>query len=217
MLTKPIRIVVAISQTLFREGIVSLFKEHPEFDVLCEAVTGPEAVERAAELIPDVIVLDTKLALLDGISAARRIHAFGDRTEIVFISANHNDDEVREAFEAGARGYLLKDCEFEELMFAVKKAANGDYYVSGPASQDMVAEYVKPLLTSQRPGGVMTQRERELARLLADGYSSKEAADVLNISTKTVEAHRASIMKKLNARNVTDIVKYCIRNHIIEA
>ena len=81
----------------------------------------------------------------------------------------------------------------------------------------MVSEYVKPLLEKQRPGGIMTQRERELAKLLADGYSTKEAADILSISPKTAETHRSAIMKKLNARNVTDIVKYCIRNHLIEA
>jgi DNA-binding NarL/FixJ family response regulator len=216
MLERHTRVFIVDDQKLFRNGLIALFEDEDGIDVVGEAENGLEAVEKIAVLDPDVIIMNVSLPVMDGIAAARRIRSRHPRTEIVFLAASHNEDQMREAFESGGRGFLLKDSDFEELLYAVKKAAQGDYYISGPASADLVAEYVKPWVKSQRPGGVMTPRERELARLLADGYSTKEAADVLNISPKTAETHRASIMKKLNARNITDIVKYCIRNHIIE-
>lgn len=211
-----IRVFITDDQNLFRKGLITLLKKEPGIEVVGEASDGPTAIQQVSASGANVMLLNVVLPVLDGISTARRLKYLHNDLEIVFISSHLNEDQLREAFEAGGRGFLLKDCEFDELVYAIKKAANGDYYISGPASQDLVSEYVKPLLKSQRPGGLMTPRERELARLLADGYSTKEAADVLNISPKTAETHRAAIMKKLNARNVTDIVKYCIRNHIIE-
>jgi DNA-binding NarL/FixJ family response regulator len=160
--------------------------------------------------------MEIALPLIDGIAAARRIRMVKPSTEILFIAASHNEDQVRAAFEAGGRGFLLKDSDFDELFFAVKKTAIGEYYISGVAGPEMVAAYVQSRIAEQRPGGFMTRREREIAKLLSDGYSTKEVADILSISVKTAETHRASIMKKLNAKNVTDIVKYCIRNRIIE-
>jgi len=216
MITHAIRVFVVDDQSLFRKGLIALFRDEVDFEIVGEAEDGIAAIEQTPVLNPDVVIMNVSLPVMDGIAAARRIRSLHSRVEIVFLASSHNEDQIRQAFEAGCRGFLLKNCDFSELTFAVKKAAQGDYYISGPASEDLVAEYVKPLLRSQRPGGQMTPRERELARLLADGYSTKEAAEVLNISPKTAETHRASIMKKLSARNVTDIVKYCIRNHIIE-
>lgn len=210
-----IRLLLAVEKELLRNGLVAQIGSAPELLVVGAVADGIEVVEQTPILRPDVVVTEIVLPRLDGISACRRIRSHHPETEVLFLTSVRNEDQMREAFEAGARGYLLKTSSFEELVFAIKKAACGDYYLSGPAGQEMVAEYVKPLLKSQRPGGVMTHRERELARLLADGYSTKEAADILKISPKTAETHRASIMKKLRARNVTDIVKYCIRNHLI--
>lgn len=211
-----IRLLLAIEMELFRKGLVAQLTAIPELLVVGDVSDGMEAVEQTPVLRADVVVAEIVLPKLDGITVCRRIRSMHPGTEVLFLTSFRNEDQMREAFEAGARGYLLRTCSFEELVFAIKKAARGDYYLSGPAGQEMVAEYVKPLLRNQRPGGIMTQRERELARLLADGYSTKEAADVLRISPKTAETHRASIMKKLNAKNVTDIVKYCIRNRLIE-
>ncbi len=216
MIGQPIRLIIADDQRLFRQGLIALFNKLEDFEVVGEAENGQEALDQVALLNPDVAILDIQMPLMDGITAAGRIRDLQSKTEVVFLAPSHSESQVREAFETGARGYLLKSCDFEELVYAARKAAAGDFYLSGPASNEMVAEYVKPLLSSQKPGGMVTKREREIARLLADGYSTKEAADVLNISIKTAETHRASIMKKLSAKNVTDIVKYCIRNHIIE-
>ena len=218
MKTKPrITLLLAIEMELLRKGLVAQLEPIPDIVVVGDVSDGMSAVDQTANLSPDVVLCEVVLPVLDGISACRRIRSYNPATEVLFLSSLQNEEQMREAFEAGARGYLLKTCDFEELVFAIKKASRGDYYLSGPVSQEMVSEYVKPLLEKQRPGGIMTQRERELAKLLADGYSTKEAADILSISPKTAETHRSAIMKKLNARNVTDIVKYCIRNHLIEA
>lgn len=210
-----IKLLLAVEKELLRKGLAGQFGSVPEFEVVGEVADGLDAVEQTPVLRPNVVVTEIILPRLDGIAACRRIRAVHPETEVLFLTSVRNEEQMREAFEAGARAYLLKTCSFEELVFAIKKAARGEYYLSGPAGQEMVSEYVRPMLSKQRPGGVMTHREKELARLLADGYSTKEAADVLNISPKTAETHRASIMKKLNAKNVTDIVKYCIRNHLI--
>ena len=212
----PIRVLIADSQELFRRGLSALFGDHPQFKMVGETGDGMALVDLAQQLNAEIAVMDILLPKLDGISACRHLKQIHPQTEVLFLTDVHNEKRMREAFEAGARAYLLKNCTFDELAYASQKAAEGDYYVSGPAGQDMVNEYVKPLLMSQHSGGIMTQREREMSVLLADGYSTKECADILNISPKTAETHRASIMKKLNARNVTDIVKYCIRNHLIQ-
>ncbi len=153
---------------------------------------------------------------MGGLEAARWLRENHSRTEIVIMTGHHNEAYQRQAFEAGVRGYVLKDASLDQLVEAVQHAARGDYFLSGHAGRDLVADYVRPWLARQKPGGVMTQRERELAILIADGYSSKEAAAVLNISVKTADTHRASLMRKLGARNVADVVKYCIRNELIQ-
>jgi DNA-binding NarL/FixJ family response regulator len=212
-----ISLLLAIEMDLLRKGLVALLEPVEGITVVGDVADGKAAVDRTAVLSPNVVVCELVMPVMNGISVCRHIRTHHPATEVLFLSALQNEDQMREAFEAGARAYLLKSCDIEELVFAIKKAARGDYYLSGPVSQEMVSEYVKPLLENQRPGGIMTQRERQLAKLLADGYSTKEAADIMSISPKTAETHRSSIMKKLNARNVTDIVKYCIRNHLIEA
>ena len=216
MQNKSIKILLVDDHAIFRQGLSALFARVPEFTVVGEAGDGREAVDKAMTLSPDVILMDIMMPVLDGIAAMQRIKALKPTIEVVMLTMYQNESYQREAFAAGARGYLLKDCGFEEVALAVRHAAKGDYYICGPLGKDMVAEYVQPLLNAQKPGGVMTQREREIARLIADGYSSKEAAEILNISVKTAETHRAAIMKKLGARNVADIVKYCIRNQMVE-
>lgn len=212
----PIRLLIVDDQTLFRQGLSALFEAEPDIEVLAQLCNGAEALSSALTLGPDVIVMNIMMPVMDGLVAARRIKKANPKIEILFVASNFHEDNVRDGFEAGGRGYLLKGCDFQELLFAVKKAAHGDYYISGAVGPDLVSVYVNNHLKSQRPGGLMTPREKELARLLADGYSTKEAAEVLSISPKTAETHRASIMRKLKAKNVTDIVRYCIRNHIIE-
>lgn len=216
MVSSPIKVLIVDDHQLFREGVRALLEARSEFTVVGEAGDGQQAVDAVPELLPDVVLLEIVMPRMGGIEAARRIRDRHPRTEIVILTGHHNEAYQRQAFEAGVRGYLLKECSFDDLAVAIRHAARGDYFLAGAAGHDIIAEYVGPALKRQKPGGVMTQRERELAILLADGYSTKEAAAVLDISTKTAETHRAAIMRKLAARNVADVVKYCIRNRLIE-
>lgn len=213
---QKIKVLVADGQELFRKGLIALLEKENGLEIAGQASDGDEAIHLTLTLNPDVLLIDILMPIMHGAGVTRRLKSLHPRTEVLFLASVHTEEGVREAFESGGRGFLLKDCQLEELLYAIKKAAHGDYYISDAIGPEMVDTYVKAHLKSQHSGGLVTPRERELARLLADGYSTKEAADILNISPKTAETHRASIMKKLKARNVTDIVKYCIRNRIIE-
>ena len=212
-----IRVLIADERKLLRQGLISLFSKELGILIVGNCGDGLEAVELIKNKRPDVVVLNMRLPKLDGIGVARHTRKLSQPPELVFITDHHNESMMREAFALGARAYLLQGCDFKELVFAIRKVAAGDYYLTGPAGREMVQGYINSGEQPAEPGGIMTKRETELARLLAEGYSTKEAADRLNISVKTAQTHRASIMRKLRARNVTDIVKYCIRNNLTDA
>lgn len=200
---------------LVRQGIVRLLESCEGIQVVGEAGSGAAAIERIPAAGADVALLDVVLPGPSGIEVTRWLREHHPATEVVVFSAFHSEAYQRAAFEAGARAYVSKEAPFEKLLDAIRSAARGDYYLSGNNGDDVVAEYAKPWVARQKPGGFITAREKEIAILLADGYSSKEAAAILNISVRTAETHRASLMSKLDARNVTDVVKYCIRNRLI--
>jgi len=216
-LNHQINILIADDHKIVRQGLRSIIESENGLTVIGEASDGSEAVDMAFELKPDVILMDIMMPVMDGIAATQRIKSICPEIEIVVLTGYRNETYQREAFASGARAYLLKEGGFEGMISAIRHAYMGEYYLSGSVSRDLVSEYIKPMLNNQHSGGVITRREKEIAKLLADGYSTKEAAKILNISPRTAETHRASIMKKLDAKNVADIVKYCIRNHIIEA
>ena len=216
MPNRPVRLLLADSHQLFRQGLAALFEHDPRFEVMSQTNSGESTINAVYQLSPNVLLANIDLHGLESDEVTRRVRMHASKTEVVLYSRKPTEAEMRLAFGSGARGFISQECDFTQIAQAVLLAARGEYFLSEPVSYDQVAEFVKPILKSQRPGGVITQREREIARLLADGYSTKEAAEVLNISPKTAETHRASLMKKLNAKNVTDIVKYCIRNGIIQ-
>lgn len=213
---KEIKILIVDERKLFRQGLIALFTTQLGILVVGETGDGIEAVELARNKRPDVVIINLNLPSLDGISAAARMRKLPDFPDFVFLANRHNESLMREAFAVGARAYLLQDCDFKELVFAIRKVAAGEYYLTGPAGHEMVMGYINRNTEETSTLDLITPREKELCRLLADGYSTKEAADRLGISIKTAETHRASIMKKLRAKNVTDLVKYCIRNKIID-
>ncbi|MEZ5360379.1 MAG: response regulator transcription factor [Candidatus Zixiibacteriota bacterium] len=208
------RLFIADERKLLRQGLIALFTTELGILVVGDSGDGLETVDLVQEKKPDIVLLNTRMPRLDGLGVARRLRNLPVNPELVFITTIHSEPQMREAFALGAKSYLQQDCDFRELVFAIRKASVGEYYLSGPAGRNLVDEYINPTPNEEMSVSGMTKREMELARLLADGYSSKEAADFMNISVKTAEVHRAAIMKKLHAKNVTDIVKFCIRNNI---
>jgi len=210
-----IKVLIADDRKLFRQGLIALFATELGILVVGDTNDGIEAVKLTAQKKPDVIILNVTLDTLNGIGAAMRMRKSIHSPEFIFIANSHNELLMKEAFAVGARAYLLQNCDFRELVFAIRKVAAGDYYLSGPAGHDMVLEYINAASSEEKKSDILTRREKELCRLLSDGLSTKEAAARLSISVKTAETHRAAIMKKIRGKNVTDIVKFCIRNKII--
>jgi DNA-binding NarL/FixJ family response regulator len=211
-----IRIVVSDEQQLVRRALALQLGSETDFEVVDETTSPRRAMDRSLEHHPDVLILAMDTPAVDELETIRKLRQALPGTEIVVLAGRHNEALQREAFESGARCYLMKTCSFEDLSTAVRHAARGEYYLSGSAGRDLVAEYVSPHAGPTGPGGRVTKREREIAVLISDGYSTKEAAAILNISVKTAETHRASLMRKLGARNVADVVKYCIRNQLVD-
>jgi len=212
----PVRLFLVDDHVLLLDALERMFRDERDVVVLGRAEGGRAALDRVPPVQPDVVVVDLLMPDVSGIEVVRILHHAHPGIGFVVLAGQHNEAWQRQAFEAGARAWVLKKAPFSRLLEGVRAAARGDWYISTAGSSDAVAEYVASLLAHGRPGGVMTRREREIAVLLADGYSTKEAAAVLGISPKTAETHRASIMRKIGARNVTDIVRYCIRNRLIE-
>jgi two-component system response regulator NreC len=213
---KPrIRILLCDDHPLFREGIKAILAAEREFDVVGEATNGKQAVEKAGRLDPDIVILDIAMPVLGGSDAARAMKR-GDRGIKILIFTMYDDEElVARCLDAGASGYLLKDAPPEELIHAIKQVhAGGTYLSSGPLSR-VVSQYVSGTPRPDAPHDRLTEREREVLILLAEGHSVKEIATRLDVSTKTVDAHKYNLMSKLDLHNKAQIVKYAIAHKLI--
>ncbi len=204
------RIMVVDDHTILRQGVASLLKSVVDFDVVAEAGTGAAAVRLAADLSPDIIVMDMSLPDMDGIEATRQMKEKGIKSEIIFLTM-HNDAGLHEmALQAGVRGYLLKDDAMDDLIYAIKAVLRGESFTSGSLKEDPSAEPVP------HPECPLTHREAEIVALIGEGLGSKDIAEKLFISIKTVETHRSHIMEKLGLRSTAEIVKYAIASGLVK-
>jgi len=216
---KILKILLADDHSLMRRGLRSILEAQPGWQVCAEAHTGREAVALAMQLRPDVVVLDVCMPELNGIEATRQIRKASPRTEVLILSVHESDHLVREVIEAGARGYLLKSDSDRELVAAIDSLARHKPFFTGRATEMLLGGGTSDsgMASQDREAGQrLTAREREIVQLLAEGKTSKEVASVLNISTKTAETHRAHIMRKLEFHSVGEIVRYAVRNQIID-
>ncbi|MFB3923240.1 MAG: response regulator [Terriglobia bacterium] len=216
---KVSRVLLADDHEVVRKGVKALLESRPEFDIVGEAVNGREAVKKAAALKPDVVILDISMQGMNGLEATRQIVQETPRTQVLILTVHDSEAMACEALEAGARGYLLKSDAGRDLLLALESLRQEKPYFTAK-----VAEMVlKGFRTGAQPTAQrtrfhqLTPREREILQLLAEGKSSKEAADVLGISLKTVDTHRTNIMAKLGVHSVIDLVRYAIREKIIDA
>jgi DNA-binding NarL/FixJ family response regulator len=214
-----LRILIADDHDLMRRGLKSLLESHPGWTICAEAQTGREAVEKAKQLRPEIAVLDITMPELNGIEAARKIQKASPNTEILILSVHYSDQLVRDVVGAGVRGYIVKSDSDRDLVAAVEALAKHRPFFTPLATEAMLtglnsasSGLEKPEPTEDR----LTSREREILQLLSEGKSSKEVASVLDLSVKTAETHRSNIMRKLKIHNVTELVRYAVRNRIIE-
>jgi DNA-binding NarL/FixJ family response regulator len=212
-----LRILVADDHHVVRAGLRALLETKTGWKVCAEAVNGREAVEKARELKPDVAVLDIGMPLLNGIEATRQIRKISPDTEVLILTMHDSELMIQGVLKAGARGYILKDDADRNLLAAVEALRRHKPYLSSRVS---AAAPKTALLSGDDPAPErrrLTPREREILQLLAEGKGNKEIAGFLSISVKTAETHRANIMLKLNFHSITELVRYAVRNHIIQS
>jgi DNA-binding NarL/FixJ family response regulator len=218
--TRELKIVVADDHDIIRRGLKQLLLVRPGWEICGEAKTGREAVALCEQLKPDVVVMDISMPELNGLDAARQIRKNCPNTGILILTMHFADQLVREVIECGARGYILKSDADKDLISAVEALANRRTYFTREASEILLNGLSKPGVVLDSKASArnrLTVREREIVQLLAEGKSSKEVAVALRISVKTAETHRANIMRKLELHSVSELVRYAIRNQIIEA
>ena len=212
-----IRTVIADDHEIVRAGLKNLL-QNEDCEIVAEYSTGREAVEGTKELKPDVVILDISMPDLNGVEATQQISKQSPDTKIVVLTMHDSEELARKVLEAGARGYVLKSDAVRDLANAVKSVVKGKPFFSGKISEMLLRGYLDgSKKTESEVIPALTPREREVVQLLAEGKSSKEVAFVLGTSPATVETQRAKIMQKLDLHSVTDLVRYAIRNHIIEA
>jgi DNA-binding NarL/FixJ family response regulator len=221
---EPIRLLVADDHEIMRKGIRSLLEAQPGWQVTAEASDGREAVEKAREIKPDVTVLDISMPSLNGLEAARQMIKNDARAKILILTQHESDPLIREVLDAGARGYVLKSDASRDLITAVNAVRSNKTFFTAKVAQIVLDGYLekKPRKTNteERKGEArsrLTPRQREIVQLLAEGKSSKEVAVALGLSVKTAETHRANIMRRLDCHSISELVRYAVRNSIIEA
>ena len=212
-----LRILLGDDHTLVRQGIRKILEERRDWEIVAEAADGRQAVSQAIELQPNVAILDIGMPLLNGIDATRQIVRRSPGTHVLILSMHSNEAYVTRALQAGATGYLLKDSAYEDLLVGVAAVAAGKSFFSPAVARLMLDDYVRHLAAK----GIvdryesLSEREREIFQLVAEGHSNKAIADLLSVSPTTVETHRAHILQKLDVHNTAELVLYAVRRGVI--
>jgi len=210
---KRIRILLADDHAVVRQGFKMILGAQSDMEIVGEAGNGREAVELAESLKPDIVVMDVAMPELNGIEATRRLSTSSPHTRVVALSMHKDNVYVREILRAGARGYLLKDSVAADVVNAIRAVARGESYLSPAVSNAVLDDYRKHVTN---PIDLLSSREREVLQMLAEGKTNKEIAVVLNLSVYTVDAHRGRIMEKLNVHSINELVRFAVRNGLID-
>lgn len=207
-----IKILLADDHRLLREGLRSLLEEQPDMSVVGEAENGKSAVQLATKLMPDIIIMDISMPGLNGIDATQQILSVCTKSKVIALSMHTERRTVIEMINAGASGYLLKDCAFEEVVQAVRAVASNSTYLSPKITEIVIKDYVQRIPKNELSSlSRLTTREREVLQLLSEGKKTKEIADILRVSVKTAESYRQHIMEKLNIHSIAELTKLAIR------
>lgn len=210
-----IKIILADDHNVLREGLKSLLNQQQDFEVIGEADNGRDAVRLTKKLEPDIVVLDIGMPNMNGIQATQHIVAEVPDTKVLALSMHSDHQFVVKMLQAGASGYMLKDCAYEELISAVRDINAGKFYLSKDVTGVVINNYINMIQAVDAVSHpTLTSRERETLQLIAEGKSTAETANLLNVSPKTIETHRKNMMDKLDIHNIADLTKYAVREGI---
>lgn len=211
------RIVIAEDHTIVREGLRALLSSNPAFEIVGEAEDGLIAVRCVEDLLPDLLILDLTMPKMNGMEVIKELTKRCPATKILVLTVHRTEEYVFAALQAGAKGYVLKDATHVELLMAIENILQGKSYLSPAVSKRVIEGYVegKKSLECKSTFDMLTQREKEILKLIAEGYKNKEIADCLCISIKTVDKHRTNLMKKLDLHNVSALTTFAIDKGLV--
>jgi DNA-binding NarL/FixJ family response regulator len=213
-----IRVVIAEDHLMVRAGIQALLEKAGDVEVLGAASNGQEAIEAVQELNPDVLIMDIMMPRMNGIQAAENIRELNQPVKILLLSMYSDPGLVHQALQSGVKGYVLKSSASDELLRALRAVASGETFLSSPISEILIESVVNPNVHGQEddPLAMLSPREKEIMQLVAEEYTSNEIAEMLFISEKTVEKHRAKLMGKLNVRNLAGLVRLAVKYRLVD-
>ena len=211
------RIVIAEDHTILREGLRMLLSSNPDFEVVGEAQDGLEAIRQVESLKPDLILMDLSMPRMNGVGAIQEIKKLNPTTKILVLTVHKTEEHILTALKTGAEGYILKDATHGELMLAMNNIFSGKSYLSPGISEKVIEVYLegRKSVKSSTSWDTLTQREREILKMIAEGYRNKDIADYLCISAKTVEKHRANLMKKLDLHSASSLTAFAMEKGLI--
>jgi two-component system response regulator NreC len=212
-----IKVLLAEDHTIVRKGIRSLLDDEADIEVVGEAENGCDAVAKTEELLPDVVLMDYTMPILNGLEATRQIKKRFPDVKVIILTMHADEEYIFQSLQVGASGYLVKQTVPKELVSAIQAAYQGESYLSPPISRVVIEEFLRQTLSEQPEDSYekLTDREREVLQLVVEGFASKDIADRLDISLKTVGVHRANLMNKLGIHTLPELIRYAIRKGII--
>lgn len=209
-----IRVLLADDHQLVRAGIRALLQDLPAVDVVAETADGRDAIELAGKLRPHIVLMDVSMRGMNGLEATSRLRHDFPQIHVIILSMHANEEYVRQALEAGASGYLLKDATTAELEIAIRAVAAGETYLSPAIARHVIGQYLEGAPAAQA-ATQLTARQREILQLVAEGKTTKQIAAMLGVSIKTVESHRAQLMERLQIHDLAGLVRYAVRHGIV--
>lgn len=213
------RVLIAEDHTIVRKGLRSLLEGVEGIQVVGEAQDGREALQKVEQLLPDVVLMDITMPLLNGLEATRQIKKLFPQVQVLALTMHANEEYIFQALRAGAAGYVVKEAAPEDLVLAIQAVWRGDSYLSPSVSAKVIGQYVRRAEEAKEPDSYekLSDREREVLQLIAEGHANREIAEMLHISVRTVETHRANIMAKLDLHSTAEVVQYAIRKGVISS
>lgn len=214
----PIRVLIAEDHAIVRDGLRLLLQSQPDFEVVAEAANGREAVARALETRPDVLIMDISMPDLSGLEATRLVKAELPSAQVLILTMYENDEYFFKALEVGASGYVLKKAAAQDLITAARAIARGEAYLYPSVAKKLIGDYITRAQSGADASGYasLSEREREILRLIADGSSNQQIAEQLSITASTVQTHRLHILEKLGLRKTAELIKYAVQHGLVQ-